>query len=93
MTKNQEMLKAMDEEERHAWAVQRLCAYFRSLRHEGFSLEEIGYASIICGGGALAAGKGKTGTVDYLYALARRLIENPESMPAIDEASGPELLM
>ena len=93
MKKQAEMLAAMNEEERQAWAVQRLRAYFRSLRLEGYKLEEIAQAALVCGGGALAALKGTEDAAAYLTALAYRIIEDCDPLPEIDGLSGPKFLM
>ncbi|TDI18402.1 MAG: hypothetical protein E2P05_00565 [Acidobacteria bacterium] len=93
MTKQAEMLKCMNQEERQAWATQRLRAFFRSLRHEGYTLKEIGDAALVCGGGALMAAKGKEDAASYLTGLAFRILDGIDPLPAIDEPSRPELLL
>ncbi len=87
------MLKAMTKEERLDWATQRTRSYFRSLKSEGFTLEEIGKATLAVGAGAVAAAKGKEPTAAFLTALAYRLIDGSESLPSLDEPETPFLLM
>jgi len=44
MKKQQEMLKAMNEEERQGWATQRFGSHLIRLKRDGFTTEELAQA-------------------------------------------------
>jgi hypothetical protein len=93
MRKIEEMLKCMNEEERSDWATQRTRSFFRSMKSEGFTLEEIAKAALAVGGGALAATKSRDDTAAYLNDLAYRIIEDRDPLPALGEPDKPDFVM
>jgi len=87
MKKQEQILKAMDPEQRHQWALTRLQAFFRRLRSEGYTFAEVADAAIVLGGAHYAAAEDKEKTAARLMMLARRILDptghNP--LPKIDD--------
>lgn len=88
MKKQAEMLKCMNPKERQTFAVGRLQAFFRILKSEGFSMEELSQAAMTTGAGYSIHHRGKEKTAQFLAMLALRVDDpaaDPLPMPEADK--------